>query len=140
MNLLEKLAKSDAGEISNKNSKKIEHLEQEVATLKKVLKTESARLSAQSSVLAEMFSLVFENSTLSPEVKERLRVLKTKIDCPSESELLEELMAQNNILREEVKHSEQVIETLKDNAQVKITKGVEADTTSKKTVNQTIIQ
>lgn len=140
LSLLKDIASSDSAAQAKANAEKIESLEKENEQLKQLIKTESSVMRAQSSVLGEMFSIVFENSSLSPEVKEKLRLLKTKIDCPSESGMLEELLSQNTILREEVKHMEQEREELKKTNDVKIVNDAVADTVSKKSVTQTIIQ
>ena len=125
---------------SQENSAEIAKLKQENEELKKLVKTESSVMRAQSSVLGEMFSIVFENSSLSPEVKEKLRILKTKIDCPSESGMLEELISQNTMLREEVAHIKQEKEELIHQNEVKIVKDTSADVVSKKNKANTIIQ
>lgn len=135
--LLTQIATSNKSE---ENSAEIAKLKQENEELKKLVKTESSVMRTQSSVLGEMFSIVFENSSLSPEVKEKLRVLKTKIDCPSESGMLEELLSQNTILREEVEHMKQEKEELKNHKEVKIIKDTSADKVSKKNKVNTIIQ
>lgn len=137
LQLLTQIANSDK---SKENSEKISKLEEENEKLRQLVKTESSIMRTQSSVLGEMFSIVFENSSLSPEVKEKLRILKTKIDCPSESALLEELLSQNTILREEIEHIKQEKETLIQQQEVKIVSDTTADTVSKKTKVNTIIQ
>ena len=140
VDLLGKISQSKDSTIIKENSEKIEALEKENEQLKQLVKTESSVMKAQSSILGEMLSIIFENSSLSYDVKEKLRALKTKIDCPSESGMLEELLSQNTILREEVEHFKIENESIKQQQEVKITKDTEADTVSKHQTNNTIIQ
>ena len=138
--LLGQLIQSKDSEAITKNTETVEELQKENEELRQLLKTESNTMKAQSAVLGEMFSIVFENSTLPYETKEKLRMLKTKLDCPSESTLLEEVLSQNAILRESFEHIKTEYENLKQKQEVKIVSDAEADTAPVQPLVNTIIQ
>ena len=76
-------------------------------------------------LLSDMFATAFNNSTLDPDVKEKLEILKNKITYGSEEELVKELESANVKLKEEIEHlkselSEKAITVVENEANKRI--------------------
>ena len=70
------------------------------------LEEQSARLESLEKTVAlqsEMFNLAFQNSNLTPEIKDNLTSLNNKIKYGTEEDLVKELEAQKAALEEQVK-------------------------------------
>lgn len=99
--------KTDAKLNSEKANLQIQALK-EVANRednKPQLDTQSAQIIELSKMiqnLSEMFSVAFQNSNLSPEIKENIKAILNKIKYGTEDDLVKELEASNAKLHEQV--------------------------------------
>jgi uncharacterized protein YlxW (UPF0749 family) len=100
LNLLEKLVSKNTCEDDVKTlDSDVKTLVSELKDLKESLKNDESVTHDQTATLGQMIGVIFENSTLPMETKERLRTLKTKIEYASDSKAVEELIAENSKLK-----------------------------------------
>lgn len=99
LGLLEAIVNKDTcADAVDKNTEHIDALETKVND--NVEQTKN--IESQLIILGEMLNTIFENSTISPEAKEHLKALKTKLEYGAQGEFLNGILDENTKLKEEV--------------------------------------
>ena len=136
-NLLEQLvAKNTCEEDVKTLAKELEKVGVEIKDLKDSLKNDEAVTHDQATTLGQMIGVIFENSTLPIETKERLRTLKTKIEYASDAKVVEDLISENSKLKKQVK---KLSTDLEKHNTLKIVQNNEADTVTEPEVKESHI-
>lgn len=142
--LLEQILIKNTCETEVKEAKaEIQELKKSILELKDSLKNDESVSHEQLKTLGQMIDVIFENSTLPMETKERLRALATKVEYASDATIVDELISQNAHLQEDVQKLQTTIDDYKDAQQVKIIADKPADTevpASSKSTTRIIIQ
>lgn len=113
------------------NNEEITKVLEELSELKKFIKNDDQMAHDQTATLGQMIGVIFENSTLPAETKERLRTLKTKIEYSSDSKVLEDLIAENTQLKQKTEKLQHDLIETKEKQNVRIIQDpVVADTTN----------
>lgn len=100
--LLTNIAEKDSVKTEVKHqTEDIEKLISDVEMLHKTLKADDQAARNQMITISQMLSVIFEQSTLPNETKERLRALKTKIEYGADVNIVEQLLDENAKLKED---------------------------------------
>lgn len=99
LGLLEAIVNKDTcADAVKENGEEIKALEKRINDNVEQVKN----VEAQIIIVGEMLYTIFENSTISPEAKEHLNALKTKLEFGAQGEFLNGILDENSKLKEEV--------------------------------------
>lgn len=121
-------------------AERLETLTEKLEKAKDTLQADDQSVHNQLTTIAQMIGIIFEQSSLPLETKERLRALKTKVEFATDVNIVEKLLAENANLQTRLDDAKVALEEEQAKNAAKVEVADETVQRSEQVVSHTIIQ